>query len=105
MRDQVKHLQKTVDEAEYKHQMSTRQWRRGELNTAKFKLVMSYKILCIFFHTALLSLAEKSQLEKMQRETESAAKEAEDRVTELEAEVEQVRKEQAHSVEGSQDYY
>ena len=42
---------------------------------------------------------EKSQLEKMQRETESAAKEADDRVTELEAEVEQVRKEQAHSVE------
>ena len=97
MRDQVKHLQKTVDEAEYKHQMSTRQWRRGELNTAKFKHLMPCKP--VLLKCTRLPFLEKSQLEKMQRETESAAKEAEDRVTELEAEVEQVRKEQAHSVE------
>ena len=30
LHDRIKHLQKSVDDAEYKHQMAARQWRRGE---------------------------------------------------------------------------
>lgn len=97
LHDRIKHLQKSVDDAEYKHQMAARQWRRGECRGRTFVATDGASAVV----TCDVTLAEKSQLEKLQAETEAATKEAEDRVTELEAEVTQVRDEQTRNVEQS----